>query len=261
MRKLNLEQLKKARVEFLDVVVKFCDEHNIGYFLNFGTLLGAVRHKGYIPWDDDIDIGMLRPDYDKFMAAFDDYNPRYACRCVDKDPQFGLLSGIAYDKRGVGIDIFCLDNAPDDERALKRMCARYFFYRILFGAKFRRISDKFLGRPFYQRVLGRILCAVMHSLPISASYLRKKILNIAKMYQNEHTRRVGNFQGTILAIIEREKMANTVYAEFEGKQYKIPVGYDEWLRKLYGDYMKLPPKYMQVPKHGGIGYIKDEVDA
>ena len=70
MSNLNLEEYKAANIDVLDFVVKFCDEHGIGYFLNYGTLLGAIRHKGYIPWDDDIDLGMLRPDYDKFVQLF-----------------------------------------------------------------------------------------------------------------------------------------------------------------------------------------------
>ncbi len=102
----------------------------------------------------------------------------------------------------------------------------------------------------------------MHLIPIPQSCLKKKLLDISKMYSRENTKRVGSFQGLKPAVIEREKLANTVYAEFEGRQYRIPVGYDEWLRKLYGDYMQLPPKHMQVHKHGSKDniYVEDDYE-
>ena len=71
MREIGVNELKLIQLEILDVVAKFCEERGINYWLNAGTLLGAVRHKGYIPWDDDIDLGMLRPDYDRFISEFD----------------------------------------------------------------------------------------------------------------------------------------------------------------------------------------------
>ncbi len=259
MRKLSIDELKKVNLEVLDAVVKFCDENNIGYILNFGTLLGAVRHKGYIPWDDDIDISMLRPDYDKFMATFNDYNPRYVCYCGDYTKNLFILHGCALDTRGehIGIDIFCLDNVPDDDKVLKKLMRRYFFYKALFGAKQSSIFRSFKGYPRHQRILGRLLCIIMHLLPVTKSYLLKKAIGVFKKYRYENTKRVGTLQNVYRVVIDREKVANTVYAEFEGRQYKIPAGYDELLSKLYGDYMQLPPKDMQVPKHEGNAYFKD----
>ena len=77
MRKVELEELRKIQISILDVVADFCEKHKINYWIDSGTLLGAIRHKGYIPWDDDIDIGMLREDYDKFKKLFNQYNDRY----------------------------------------------------------------------------------------------------------------------------------------------------------------------------------------
>ena len=77
MREILLDELKKTQIEILDVVDTFCRENNINYWLDSGTLLGAIRHGGYIPWDDDIDIGMLRKDYDIFLKKFNEKNERY----------------------------------------------------------------------------------------------------------------------------------------------------------------------------------------
>ena len=85
MEEMTLEEIKKNEKEILDVVAKFCDERKIKYWIDCGTLLGAIRHKGFIPWDDDIDLGMLRPDYDRFMKEFNGYNSRYEFHCFEND--------------------------------------------------------------------------------------------------------------------------------------------------------------------------------
>lgn len=70
MRKLELEEIKQIQLEILDDITEFCKQNNIKFWIDYGTLLGAVRHKGYIPWDDDVDIGMLREDYDRFLHTY-----------------------------------------------------------------------------------------------------------------------------------------------------------------------------------------------
>ena len=97
MHELSLDELRKIQIEILDVVSKFCDDHEINYWLDGGTLIGAVRHKGYIPWDDDIDLGMLRPDYDKFMRLFNEHNTRYKFHCIENDPKFYVPFGKVLD--------------------------------------------------------------------------------------------------------------------------------------------------------------------
>ena len=85
MEYMTLEEIRKTDIEILDVIAKFCDERKINYWIDCGTLLGAIRHKGFIPWDDDIDLGMLRPDYDRFMKEFNGYNSRYEFHCFEND--------------------------------------------------------------------------------------------------------------------------------------------------------------------------------
>ncbi|MBQ7733281.1 MAG: LicD family protein, partial [Synergistaceae bacterium] len=140
MRRLEVQELRKIQLEILDVVAKFCDENNINYFLNGGTLLGAIRHKGYIPWDDDIDLGMLRPDYDKFMKLFNENNTRYKFYSNENTKGFFAMCGrvvdtnpntFAYErtmKIGIYVDIFVFDNAPDDDELVKKMFDRRRYY-------------------------------------------------------------------------------------------------------------------------------------
>ena len=88
MRQIGMDELKKIQLEILDAVSAFCTKHGITYWLDGGTLIGTVRHKGYIPWDDDIDLGMLRPDYDRFIKEFNAHNSRYRLVCRENDPDF-----------------------------------------------------------------------------------------------------------------------------------------------------------------------------
>ena len=99
MRRIGMSELRKHQLEILDFVVEFCEENDIHYWLDSGTLLGAVRHKGYIPWDDDIDIGMLREDFDRFTQRFRDKCSKtaYVFRCPEVDKNWHLPFGKVMD--------------------------------------------------------------------------------------------------------------------------------------------------------------------
>lgn len=126
MKQMTIDEVKKVQLQILSHVAKFCDENGICYWIDSGTLLGAIRHKGYIPWDDDIDIGMLREDYDRFSEIFNKANSTYHFLCIENTPDFYLPHGkvcdsetILYEpdengyKSAVNIDIFVYDNAPE----------------------------------------------------------------------------------------------------------------------------------------------------
>ncbi len=152
MREIGVNELKLIQLEILDVVAKFCEEHGINYWIDCGSLLGAVRHKGYIPWDDDIDLGMLRPDYDRFMKEFNGTHPGYEFHCVENDPKFYAPFGKVLDtstelyepdekgiKLAVCIDIFVYDNAPDDDKTANEMFDKRDYYRRQYYMRLNRI--------------------------------------------------------------------------------------------------------------------------
>ena len=260
MHRLSTEEVKKYQLNILDVVVAFCEERRINYFLDFGTLIGAVRHKGYIPWDDDIDISMLRPDYNRFMKEFNGYNTRYEFHCIENDPDTNRVFGYVVDKNtginGKGciiIDIFVHDNAPDDDNAARKM----FRMRMLYHRLNDRRSVPVFSQPtrikkkgLVRRVSEYFMRGVLRIFP--KTYFAKKIIAISKQCISQKTKRVGNFSGYQEAMIDREAFTSLIDMEFEGKMYKVPSGYDRWLRELYGDYMQLPP----VEEREGHHYIE-----
>lgn len=137
MREMTIDELKEVQLQILDFVAEFCEKNQIQYWIDSGTLLGAIRHKGYIPWDDDIDVGMLRKDYDKFFKLFNDPGNRYQFVCYEKQPDFYLphgkvcdVSTVLYEpnekghRLSVNIDIFVYDNAPEDNSEVMKMYNR-----------------------------------------------------------------------------------------------------------------------------------------
>lgn len=208
MRRIGLDELKSIQLEILDVVAKFCDEHGIKYWLTAGTLLGAIRHKGYITWDDDIDLGMLRPDYHRFMKEFNGTFPRYECHCLENDPNFYMQFGKVYDNRtvlyepdesgiktAVCIDIFVYDNAPDDEAQCRRMIRNQMIYERLNIARTLPIHTRPNGN-IIRKILVYIMRTAVHMIPLSVlpvNYFAVKTVQNAKQFMHEDTKRVGDF--------------------------------------------------------------------
>lgn len=262
MRQIAGEELKKIQLQILDVVSAFCEEYHINYWLDCGTLLGAIRHKGYIPWDDDIDIGMLRPDYDRFMKLFNEKNKKYQFKSIENDRSFCYAYGkvldmdtVLYepDKNGVklaiNIDVFVYDNVPDDDRALRRMFRKRNLYN--FCDYFHRINKPHGN---WMKKLG-IFMIQTALLPFPNNYFCVKKNKNAKKYLNRNTKRVGNVSAGDYAYWDKDILQEFTYAEFENKKYRIPVEYDKYLREFYGNYMELPPEEKRVTHHKFEAYI------
>jgi len=266
VKKIDLEELKKIQLEILDVVSKFCDENNIKYWIDSGTLLGAIRHKGYIPWDDDIDIGMLRDDYDKFMKLFNQSNDRYQFYSVENNKKFNFPFGKVLDtttvlyepdekhgyKLSVNIDVFVYDNAPDDNKELAKMLKKRNIYNTF---KSVQISPVATTKKFHITNIIRIPCYYILKL-LPKGYFSEKLIKNSKKYINDKTKRVGNFTGVYTMTCNKGVFKSFIDVEFEGKKYKAPIGYDEWLKSFYGDYMKLPPEEKRISTHKFVAYKK-----
>lgn len=272
MRELNLEEVKKIQMDILDYVDGFCKREKIKYWIDSGTLIGAVRHKGYIPWDDDIDIGMLREDYDRFCKIFDQKTTKkYQLHTCENDPSFRYpfskvmdTTTILYEpdekgvKEAVNIDVFVYDNAPDNDFLLKWMYFKRDFLRALRSFQYDYTSFGSATKIILTKVFRKVLKPYFKGK--SQNYCVLKMVENSKTYATKATKRIGNFTGTTVMCSAKSNFETTVELEFEGKKYPAPVGYDRYLTDYYGDYMKLPPKEKQVKTHHFKAYAKDDLN-
>lgn len=256
LRKVQLVQLEIAKE-----VKRVCDENNISYYLTAGTCLGAVRHKGFIPWDDDLDIGMLRDEYEKFCRiAPEKLNPKYSFQNWNLDKRYAIPFGkvrkngtvfqeakaVQGGNNGIFVDIIVYDNAPAKSVGW-HLTKLYLLERlILMKCRYRpwrentRINWK--SRVFY--LPFQILC-VFFSHRFLVKKFEKTAKNVDKssdiVYTQLGERRFYRFQ--------RQWVENTTEVLFEDTLFSIPASFDKYLTSAYGDYMKLPPEGKRENRH------------
>lgn len=265
MTQLSLERIRKIQLDILCAVAAFCEENDICYWIDCGTLLGAIRHKGYIPWDDDIDVGMLREDYDKFAELFNQQNSNYYFACIENTPDFFVPHGKVLDtstilyepdesgyKSSVNIDIFVYDNAPNDDAVVEAMFCERDALRRKFGIQNQNVASEKSpikrSLKYMRRIWYRTVCPT--------DCIKRMVMN-SKRFANDDTRRVGNFTAYARMTCDKRVFRSFVEVEFEGRLFKAPAGYDEWLRSFYGEYMQLPPIEKRVSHHRYVAYIEE----
>lgn len=266
LRRIDSDELKKLQVNILDEVDAFCRGNGIRYWIDCGTLLGAVRHGGYIPWDDDIDIGMLREDFDRFSKEYSDENGRYVFMSFEKNNSFFYPYGKVLDTRtiffepdingnklSVNIDVFVYDNAPNDSLKIKKMYDKRDRYFLLHS---NRNSDYVPRGNVVRKCAVRGLRVLMRFLP--EWYYMRRIVDNSKRYNMKACSGVGNFTAKTRMFCDKHVFDEFIELEFEGKKYLAPCGYDEWLTAFYGDYMQLPPKEKRVSHHSFEAYWSEE---
>ena len=264
MKTICLEELKKIQIEILDEVHSYCEQKGLVYFLSSGTLIGAIRHKGYIPWDDDIDIYMPRPDYEKFVNTFNGSADKYRVISLstDKNCSFAyakvertgtrIIEQVDHPMEiGVNIDVFPVDGVPDGEKR-----------RNLYFSKIQRLRDAMILKDVSVNWRGRSLlknfALIGGKLLLSGKSLRSLAMSLDKAIDKSLTDSqyvcnmvLGN---GIKSIFSRKAIDGTVDVEFEGKLYKTMVGWDEYLTKTYGDYLTPPPPHIQHSHHSFTAY-------
>ncbi len=264
-KKIDLEEAKSLQLGILDSIDNFCLSNNILYYLSFGTLLGAVRHEGYIPWDDDIDITMPYPDYVKFCKEFSSDNYRVHVWFLDKDffCNFAKVEDVrtiqieqvdSKHQIGINIDLSPMIGLPEDLSEAKKHFERIVFYRKILNLKQLKLRK---GRSILKSLI--IIGSKILLFPVSYYLINKKINKLASkydFYSSKYCICVGSFNPS-KEIIERSVIGKTIRLKFEDRYYNAPAGYDAWLKQMFGDYMKLPPIEEQITHHIFETYWKD----
>lgn len=264
MRKLTSEEIKERELSILVFIDKLCKENNLEYFLSFGTLIGAIRHKGFIPWDDDIDIQMKRNDYEKFIKIFpknninnykilnvEDNSEYYYpfLKIVDGNTKVEEINFKNIDELGVWVDIFPLDNFDNkiiNEKKVKLLKKKLNISRENKCVVTKKKSKTFIKRIlhiFYRKKNPKKYGLIMNELG-------KKVLNTGKEYCILYSL---NFKKCIL---NKEFYSETIDCEFEGYKFKAPSKYHDILTQIYGDYMKLPPENQRTSGHNIDVYFR-----
>lgn len=268
MEELSFESVRKLQLGALKGFVGACEQHGLRYFLYGGTLLGAVRHAGFIPWDDDVDVAMPRPDYLRLIelqrgGRIGVDNLRLLCAEVDEDYPFPMAKWV--DDRtvlieegrvgywsGVGIDVFPIDSVPD----LKLLSRVYFVWiRWLLMILYVKGSDRRTGRSRGREVVLRVGRLVLSGL---------NYRSVVKCIHRSVWCRYGSTQ--FVAILSSQYglkgrvplgfFEEFELVEFEGTFFRAPAQWDAWLRAIYGDYMKLPARSHQISHHSYVAYLR-----
>lgn len=256
-----MNELQSNLVGIMEYFHNVCEQNNIRYYILGGTCLGAVRHKGFIPWDDDIDVGLPRKDYDKFIEVMKlgDHG-KYFLEIPLENKDFVYSYGKLYDtettltentryktKRGTYLDIFPLDGAGDSPEDSLEHFEKIERYNNYISTKVCAINPH---RAFYKNaaiVLGRAIPEFIFGW----RWAYKKVDMLCRERSYDDCKYIGNMYGNWRA---REIMEKNIFGEpklydFEGLKVYGPEDCDRYLSSLYGDYMKLPPKDKQVTHH------------
>ena len=246
----DTDKLKRYEIDILDEFVTICNKNKIRYFLAYGTLLGAVRHKGFIPWDDDIDIYLKPEDYYKFKEVMLK-NPldKYFYQSLETEKYYSLLfaklrmnnTSVVEEKtkgekthNGIFLDVFPLMPFPVRKEAQDKLLFRLTVMKLMIEAdlKTRSLYDNY-------GTAGKILSNVFKIVPrkirnkIVASLLRKCLLT-NEVYEKYYCFIDGK-------TFDRDLFDKIIKIDFEGKKYSAPKNYDKYLTSMYGDYMTPPP--------------------
>ncbi|MDE6537714.1 MAG: LicD family protein [Muribaculaceae bacterium] len=251
-----MTHLQSVLLMILSDVDKLLKENNIAYFLDGGSALGAVRHKGFIPWDDDLDIVILPEDYERFVEVCRTKldKEKYTFQEAEKDWPLPFskikLNGTSIEEvdefqtenKGIYIDIFCMDNAKKSNLAKYR--------QVIFG---RIYTACFLSEK------GYTANTIPKKIALSLAKGIRKSKSLFKLIRDQVRPAKSTNQLSLTwdrtrkhwkdYFVDRDLFKYPIMMEFEGKQFPVCNGYDTYLTKLYGDYMQLPPEDKRVPLH------------
>lgn len=267
MKSITVEESKKIQLDILQYVHDFCHKYFIGYSITGGTLIGAIRHKGFIPWDDDIDIALPRTEYERFISSFKDETGTYKLHCLENDPKYCypyakvedtrtfIEEAVAGPKMGIAIDVFPMEDMLDSYEDSVKLMKNIIRFKMLYMAKLVTPSKR---NSFTKRCGIRLLKILL--APFSLRYLAMKLSSKAKVHGKQNS----SYMGCVVSgygireLISRSVYDGFIEVPFEDRHFSAIAHYHDFLSSVYGDYMKLPPEEKRQSPHtlNGI-YWKD----
>lgn len=261
MRELSLREMQLAEFGIMVEFDKFCKENNLIYSLAGGTLLGAVRHKGFIPWDDDIDVCMPRPDYERLFRLVSERGGYVADKlklASDRGPNATLPFLKVLDERiiietdigeafgNLWIDVFPVDGYPENDKKAEKFWRQVRFYRRIVYYNY-GTSAQFKGLKKFVRKLFSVFAKAY-----GCKRAIGKIKRLIDKYPYECSPYIGVVSWGIYGIKERiapDSFTKIVEVEFEGNKFSAIANWHDYLSGIYGDYIQLPPENKRYTHH------------
>lgn len=263
-RQLTLREIQLAELDILLEFDRICKENSLKYSLDSGTLLGAIRHKGFIPWDDDIDVIMPRPDYEKFISVFTNTAKKNFYLTDDRgdnaqypfikmcDRNIEVKENEFDEIPNLWIDIFPVDGFPESEKKIKRILQKSQFYlKMICFEKWTSLKT-YGGR--HSKFVAFFIKLFVKAYGIKRVY--KNLNKLISKYPYESAKRVGKVIWSVVTdpvrVMPKKAYETMISIGFEHHEFSVLVEWDKYLRGSYGDnYMQLPPEEERIV-HGFI---------
>ncbi len=261
----KLRELQLKGLEILLYFKEFCEKHKLTFFFCGGCCIGTLRHKGFIPWDDDVDVFMPRDDYEKLYVLWNKYadTKRYSCNRTNEKEYFGNIMTSITDNnttlirpwqkgkdgaKGVMLDVIPLDGCAPSGLPRKMQKIWALIFSLYCSGMVPVNHGKFMS------ILGKLLLSVFPTRRLKNKIWRfaEKQMTKYKICDSDYITELCTGPGYMKNEYPKEIFSSVVYKEFENYMMPIPVGYDKYLKMAFGDYMKLPPAEKQVPHHDAI---------
>ena len=264
-----MSDVQKIIWEIMKWLKKYLEDNNITYYMLGGTLLGAIRHKGFIPWDDDIDIGIPRDEYEKFIQTISKKLPKnyelhtykncddhhyYFARIVDKRHVLKRTGSLEDREEELWIDIFPLDGMPNNTIIRKIHQFRLLYNRAMYHIScFERVNLKRPGRPLHEKVIIKFVMITGFGRKTDTNKWLNRIDKLLKKCSYDKSNWVVNFMGQykFKEMFPKEWYGKGKFYKFEDSKLFGPANYDAVLTQQYGDYMT-PPKHHERNAHAAV---------
>lgn len=260
---IEVEECKQIELRILAKFAEYCDLHNLKYYLAYGTLLGAIRHQGFIPWDDDIDVCMPREDYEYLLNNFNaDLEKGEFYELIDPFSKKGIHTfikiidnrtlkienGVDYSKKsplGIDIDVFPLDGWVSEKNVKNRYRLNRIIFRFVIIANLPTKNKSPIKRSIIKffKLFRAGFIRLLHYRATKVQFGESEFVGVQVSMYSKH-----------IDCYSRELFKDRMRISFEGNQFWAPSGYDEYLSSNYGNYMSLPPEEKRVTHHSNVCY-------